>query len=97
MRVWRLHLRTSFLDDGRSQDELFDFCFKEGIIGVGWLGVTNQIGAEENIESSIRNQAYKAYKDKPTPCIKALNAMNTMQKIDKNFAARVTKLKPLTD
>ena len=79
MKVWRLHLRTSFLDYGHSQEELFEFCFKEGIIGVGWAQITNQIEAGENIESSIRNQAYEGYKDKPTPGIKAINAMNSMQ------------------
>lgn len=79
MRVWRLHLKSDFKDYGHTKEELVELCCKDGIIGVGWPDVTNQIGAEENIENSIRNQAYKAYEKKPTPCIKAINAMNTMQ------------------
>lgn len=79
MKVWRLHLRTSFLDYGHSQDELFNFCYTNGIIGVGWVQIKNQNGAEENIRDSIRKQAIENYKDKPTPGIKAINAMHSMQ------------------
>ena len=79
MNVWRLHLRTDFKEYGHSQDELFELCYKDGIIGVGWLNITNQIGADENITESIRKQANTSYSKNPTPGIKAMNAMNAMQ------------------
>ena len=79
MNVWRLHLNPDFKDFGHTKDELVELCCKDGIIGVGWPGIKHQIGTEENIEDSIKNQANAAYPKNATPAIKAINAMNRMQ------------------
>ena len=75
MSVWRLHLRNDVEDYGHTQEELFELCLKDGIIGVGWPEI--KIRTDE--EWLIREQAKKAYQKGATAGFKAINAMRKMQ------------------
>lgn len=72
MQVWRIHLKND-IAEGYTRQDLFDFCMKEKLIGVGWGEINTRI----NSEKAIRKQA-ELY-DVQTPAIKALNAMRQMK------------------
>lgn len=74
MRIWRIHIKNDYAT-GYTRQDLFDFCQKEKLIGVGWAEITTRT----NSDAAIRKQAQRY--SEPTPAIKALNAMRAM-KID---------------
>lgn len=74
MKVWRIHLKNDIdHQKGYEMDDLYDFCFKEKLIGVGWGKIDTRI----NDEAIIRQQA-AVYAPNETAGIKALNAMRKM-------------------
>lgn len=72
MRVWRIHIKNDYAT-GYTRQDLFNFCQKEKLIGVGWAEITTRI----NSDDAIRKQAQRY--SEPIPAIKALNAMRAMK------------------
>ena len=73
MKVWRIHIKNDIDTNEYIKQDLYDFCLKEKLIGVGWGDITTRV----NSVDEIRKQA-QLYPD-PTSAIKALNAMRQMK------------------
>lgn len=74
MRVWRIHIKND-IAEGYTRQDLFDFCMKEKLIGVGWSKINTRI----NSEKAVKQQA-QSYADS----ISAVKALNVMRKIKLN-------------
>lgn len=72
MKVWRIHIKND-ISDGYTRQDLFNFCKKEKIIGVGW----GNIKTRDNSEDAIRREA-QSYSNS-VAAVKALNAVRKMQ------------------
>lgn len=72
MSVWRIHMKND-IATGYTKQDLWVFCQKEKLIGVGWKEITTRVDSED----AIRQQA-QIYSDS-TPAIKAINAMRRME------------------
>lgn len=93
MKVWRIHIKNDISEEYTRKD-LFNFCRKENLIGVGWGDIKTRV----NSENAIRQEA-QSYLN-ASAAIKALNAIRKIKlndliwtRFDNNyFLCRVTGL-----
>lgn len=72
MKVWRIHIKND-ISDGCTRKDLFDFCRKEKLIGVGWGDIKTRVNSESAIRSEAQSYANTA------AAVKALNAIRKIK------------------
>lgn len=87
MKVWRMHIKNDFdKSEGRTIENLYDFCKDNELIGVGWQEITTRI----NDAKIIAQQAQK-YESRSGAAKRALEAMRKMS-IDDLVWTRMGKI-----
>jgi len=74
MKIWRLNLKPA-PDNGLSFKDVFEFCQKNKIVGVGWRDINIRTDDYRELKSYVET----IYTNGSTRALKALNAMREME------------------